>query len=178
MLQLKSFDILLLLIRGKGVIKEEYYLNLLCQSLPSLSCTAVTSHAACSVEFTSQTFKGEAAQFSCLFPVLEKACQFSVLQKPHESLMTHIKQLDRHREHVGCTANLVVATWMDRLQRSKNHTYVQLVKLSGLQEYDFILKIPKQQRRYGANMICFLWYLRDDWSAILPSLFEALLCFM
>lgn len=118
-------------------------MNLFCQSLPFLSCTAVTSHSACSVEFTSQTFKGDAAQFSWLFPVLERACQFSGQQKPHESLMTHIKQWDRHREHIVCTVNLVVAAFMDRLNCSQNHSYVERVKLSGLWGGDFILKVPQ-----------------------------------
>ncbi|TNN76782.1 hypothetical protein EYF80_013031 [Liparis tanakae] len=34
-------------------------------------------------------------------PECEAACQFSVLQEPHESHMTHIKQSDGHREHHG-----------------------------------------------------------------------------
>lgn len=77
-------------------------------------------------------------------PVRETACQFSVLQKPHESLMTHIKQLDCHRGCVGCSINLLVAAWMDRLHCSKNPTYiVRSVKLSCLQGGDFMWKTPK-----------------------------------
>lgn len=38
------------------------------QSQPSLACTAVTFHTACWFEFTSETFKGDAAQFPGTFP--------------------------------------------------------------------------------------------------------------
>ena len=79
-----------------------------------------------------------------LFSVREKTCQFWVLQEPHESLTTHIKQRDRHRERVGCSINSPVAAWMDRLHCFLKSHLCMCVKLSGLRGGYFIFKIPEQ----------------------------------
>ena len=153
--------------------EREHSLNRFLSACPS--CAAVTSHAACWVEFTSQTFKGDAAQFPVFFifflPVWEKTCQFWALQEPHESLTTHIKQRDRHRGRVGCSINSPAAVRMDRLHCFlESHLCTRSVwSFQACREVISYLKSPSSMRKCGVNMICFLWYLRDDWCNILSQ---------
>lgn len=112
------------------------------------------------------------------FSVLEKTCQFWALQEPHESLTTHIKQRDRHRERVGCSINLPVAAWMGRLHCFlKSHLCTHSVwGFEACGEVISYLKSPSSMRKCGVNMICFLWYLRDDWCDVLSQRRSVVFC--
>lgn len=91
MAHFRSFNMSFLLIRGECVRAFFFFFH-----VQALNCTQLRFSEVMQLNFLSLPHFTE--------------CVSSQLQKPHESLTTHIKQLDRQRGCVVCSIKVLAAT--------------------------------------------------------------------
>lgn len=157
MLQFKSSDILFTVNQRRPCDLRRYSLNLFLSvcTLRILRSRYISSLGWVYISDLQRWCR----PISWLSPVLQKACQLSVLQEPHESLTTHIKQSDSHREHVGCSVNLLVAAWMHRLHCFPSSHQQRACEAFRLAEEWFHIKNPQIAR---GGYMGQTWYVFFD----------------
>lgn len=157
--------------RRTSDLRESILWTFLCRPLPSLPCTAITSHTACWVEFTSQrpskVTQPNFLAFSHFRESLSVLGAAGASWKPHDPHQT-VRLPQRTCRLLYAFASCSMTGQIALFPQS--HLLRACKAFRVAHRWFHILKNPQTSWWYMGQTWCYLWYLRDDWSVTLSLL--------